>query len=69
MALRLNGDRAETISMKEIEELWRNLLRAAEAVNSVEPGMEKMAAAMEVFGRRAPHVLTMPIEIEDAARR
>lgn len=68
MALRLNGDRVETISTKEIETLWRDLLKAAEAVNAVEDCTEKLAAGMEVFGRNAQNIAPLALEIEDAAR-
>jgi hypothetical protein len=53
---------------KEIEALWRDLLKAAEALNAVENGMDKVVACMEVFGRRTQDVMPLAVEIENAAR-
>lgn len=62
MAVRLTGDRVEVITQQEVEALWRAFLEAADALNNVRDDMEKVAAGMQVFGRRWH-------EAEEAVRR
>jgi hypothetical protein len=57
MMMRIIGDRVESVTREEVEAMCRDLLKAADALNSVRDDAEKVAACMEVFRRRTPQML------------
>lgn len=63
MIPRLTEDGVTLITLEECEQDWRELREAAERLNATEDCAAKVAACMNVFGRRANDVLLATREL------